>query len=215
MPFCPHCGQRVSFGDTMCASCRTDLPSVIAQGAMPTQRATPLETIPAETLERWLRFESRDGSFSVEHPEDWVAMDSPISEAAVLSCVGPDRHTLLEVFAFEWDGPAAGGPDLVSVLADGIVETLGQETGHSNAHLISRRTLDFKNAACSRVLLSYRDRGLETTTDYCVIGTQDRALQIALKVLAQEYERLRPVFERILGTLRTPWLQSGECGNDN
>lgn len=154
--------------------------------------------------ERWVSFECWDGSFSLEYPAEWQELDPPLSQDASLSC--GVRHTLLEAFAFDWEGPPEpGGPDLVTVLADGIVETVGQEAGQSQGRVISRREISFRNAdRCERVLVSYTDRGLDTTTDNFIVGTGNKAVKVAFKVLSSEYERMLPVFEAILGTLTTP-----------
>ena len=159
--------------------------------------------------ERWARFECWDGSFSLEYPAEWQEIDPPLSCDASLSC--GVRHTLLEAFAFEWEGPPeSGGPDLVTVLADGIVETVGQEVGQSDGRVISRREVSFRNAdCCERILVSYIDRGLDTTTDYCIVGTGNKAVKVALKVLSPEHDRVLPIFERILSSLTTPWLSGG------
>lgn len=160
----------------------------------------------AEFPKPWTRFESWDHSFSIEYPAQWRVLDPPLSEGASLSCGVP--HTLLEGFGFEWGGPPEpGGPDLVTILGDGIVETAGKEAGQSNGRVISRRKVRFKKAGHSqRVLVTYTERGLKTTTDYCIVGTGNKAVQIAFKVLSTEYDRMLPVFEEILNTLGAPWM---------
>lgn len=202
MPFCPHCGSQVDFGDARCGSCREALPVAIAEAAAATQSAahTPVPT-------DWTKFTCWDSSFSLCYPADWQPMSPPVSEDASLSCVGPDGYTLLEAFGMAND--RLRGRDLVKMIADGIVGTLGQEDGHANGRLRHRRSVAFRNAEdCERVVVSYSDQGLETTTDYFVVGSGGKAVLLALKVLSPEYERRLPVYEQIMQTLDITWLSA-------
>jgi hypothetical protein len=147
----------------------------------------------------------------LQHPADLRPLDPPASEGASLSCAGADRFTLLEGFGLENEGP--GGRNMVGTLADGIVATLGQEEGHANGQLIRREPIVFRNADhCERLVVSYTDQGVETTTDYFIVGKGRKAVMLAFKVLSLAYEAKRPLFDRVIETLRAPWLMSPGSG---
>jgi len=163
-----------------------------------------------ETPELWRPYEAWDGSFSLEYPGVWEEFDPPLSQDASLSCGGD--YILLEVFRFYWEEtPEPGSPDLVTVLADGLAETADHEEGR----VLSRHRTSFRNAEhCERVLVSYTDQDLDTTTDYFIIGSGNNAVELAFKVLSPEYESLLPTFERILETLTTPWLSDTDTSEE-
>ena len=72
-----------------------------------------------------------------------------------------------------------------------------------------RWTQGIAGLACVRILLSCTDRALETTTDWCVVGTGNEAVKLAVKVLSSRYDGVLPLFEKVLAALETPWL----CGS--
>ncbi|MGO8747252.1 MAG: SUMF1/EgtB/PvdO family nonheme iron enzyme [Thermoguttaceae bacterium] len=156
----------------------------------------------------WTSFTCWDGSFSLRHPPEWKPADSTVSAGASLSCFGPGQFTLLEAFGVESE--RLRGRDLVKSVADPIVALVGQDReGHSNGRLLRRQVVTFRNAEyCERVLISYIDRGHETITDYFLVGSGQRAVMLAIKVLSREYERQRGLYEQVLESLTTPWLSS-------
>lgn len=208
MAYCPFCGTEFHIGETLCAKCGEALPRLDQQRVTEPSVAAQTEHKRAVIdMSRWTTFRCWDDSFSLRHPAELRDVHPPKSEGASLSCEGPHGSPLLEAFGLRNVGHDKDNDPMASTIADGIVETLGLEAGHTNARLVRREQLSFRNATqCERVLVSYSDRGLLTTTDYFVVSKSREAIILALKILSSEYDRYRDFFDQIIETLAVPWL---------
>jgi len=161
---------------------------------------------------KWITFKSWDDSFSLQYPADWEALNQPLTPGASLSCIGPRGDTLLEAYGAEQDPvPEGATPDLVTILGQALVKSLKHEEGHGRVRVVSRKDVAFRDAdRCQRMVVSYKDRGLETTTAYCIVARAGRAVIIAMKGLSSDYASFSRVFEEVLETLRAPWLAEPE-----
>lgn len=216
MAYCPFCGSEFHIGETRCAKCGEALPRLDQQrAAEPSVSAQTEHKRAVIDTSRWTTFRCWDDSFSLRHPAELRDVHPPKSEGASLSCEGPHGSPLLEAFGLRNVGYDKDNDPMASTIADGIVETLGLETGHTNARLVRREQLSFRNATqCERVLVSYSDRGLLTTTDYFVVSMGRDAIILALKILSSEYEKYRVIFDQIIETLAAPWLASKSPQSD-
>lgn len=194
MPVCQKCGQAVGANDRFCSQCGAPVPQEIHL-PMSTHSGPP---------QGWIEFRCRERTFTMHRPPDWQPLDPPASEGAGLSCAGPGGFKLLEAFSYRRSGYIpSGAPYLAAIVADGLAETLGQEEGHANAHVRRRDQVDFPGADYGlRMVVSYTDRGLETTSDYLIVGDRGRAVMLALKVLSADYESILPLYQQVIGSLK-------------
>jgi len=216
MAYCPFCGTEFHIGEPRCAKCGEALPRLDQQRAAEPSVAAHAEHKHAVIdISHWTTFRCWDDSFSLRHPAELRDVHPPKSEGASLSCEGPHGSPLLEAFGLRNVGHDKDNDPMASTIADGIVETLGMEAGHTNARLVRREQLSFRNATqCERVLVSYSDRGLLTTTDYFVVSKSREAIILALKILSSEYDRYRDIFDQIIETLAVPWLAATSPQSD-
>jgi hypothetical protein len=160
----------------------------------------------------WVRFDHPDGLFSLSYPQDWPQI-SPISSGGAFACSAGDGSVLIEVVCFTRDiDGASGAGHLVDVIADGLVKYAGLVTDTSRRRVIARNSFPFGGAErCVDLLIAYLNQAesdAEISVDYFVIGTGHSALQVAMKTTTGLFASNLGRYERLLGTLSTPWMRA-------
>ena len=155
----------------------------------------------------WDRFDHPQRLFALAHPQRWPRV-APVSDGAALSCRSANGNVLMEVLCFSRAAPKAN--HLVDAVVEGLVKFAAHEDGMSGGRVISVNQFDFGGAErCIDVLVAFLDAsGTEISVDYFVVGTSTTGLYVALKTPTASYAENLPDFERVLGTLRAPWLQA-------
>jgi len=152
----------------------------------------------------WEHFQHPGYLFSLAYPTKW--RKTPSSTAA-LSCRSPDGGTLLEVVCFHSNKARQEfKPNLVDIVADGAEKSLF-EPGLRDGRVNLRRDLSHgASGKAVRVIISFTEKSWNVTSDYFVAGDSSHALYVCLKTLTSRYPSQLDDFQRVLGTLETPWL---------
>ena len=164
-----------------------------------------------------VRFDDPQGLVSLYHPRRWSRV-APPTRGASFACQAEDGSVLIEVLCLARDRETAPGErHLVDVVVEGLVKYAAFEDGMTRGRVISQNSLTFAGAEkCVEVLVAYRrpaECDGEISVQYFVVGTGRHALQVAMKTLTALFPaNLRP-FERLLGTINTPWMRATEPPN--
>jgi hypothetical protein len=158
------------------------------------------------------RFDHPQGLFSLSYPQRWHRID-PVSKGAAFACRGESESVLIEVVCLERQPSALPeNRHPVDVIVDGLVRYAAFETGMTRGRVIAQNSFPFGGAErCVDLLICYNretESNAEISVDYFVIGTGRHALQIAMKTTTALFAANLRSFERLLGTLRTPWMQA-------
>ena len=161
--------------------------------------------------DEWIRFDHPEELFSLSYPPTWSQI-RPISESAAFACRASDGSALIEVVCLGPWGQAGGPRKLVDVIVEGVVKYAADEPGTTRRRVIAQNAFPFGGAErCVDVLIAYRNEAesnVEMSADYFVVGSSAHALQIALKTTTGLFPSRITTFERVLGTLRTPWMKA-------
>ncbi len=164
-------------------------------------------------IEPTSRFDHPQALFSLSYPQRWHRIE-PVSKDASFACRAEDGAVLIEVFCFEHEPNEL---HLVDVIVDGLVKCAAFEEGMTRGCVIGHNSFSFGGAErCVDVRVCYRretESDAEITVDYFVIGTGRHALQIAMKTITELFPSNLNAFDRLLGTLRTPWMHATERPN--